>query len=170
MSQSINDLGILARRRIEAEIIKPIYEILVREYGKERARAVIGEAVSGAAVDAGRQFAALENGPADLRSFAGLQHLWTKDDALRIDVLAADDRQFDYDVTRCRYAEMYRDMGLGEIGDLLSCNRDAAFIEGYAPEVKMTRTTTIMGGAARCDFRYRAPADVSAQHDPDGQD
>lgn len=168
MSQSINELGILARRRIEAEIIKPIYEILVREYGKERARAVIGEAVSGAAIDAGRQFAARENGPADLRSFAGLQHLWTKDDALRIEVLAADDKQFDYDVTRCRYAEMYRDMGLGEIGDLLSCNRDAAFIEGYAPDVKMERKTTIMGGAARCDFRYRAAVEASADSTDQG--
>ena len=31
-----NELGILARRKIEAEIIKPIYEILVREIGKVR--------------------------------------------------------------------------------------------------------------------------------------
>ena len=40
-----NELGILARRKIEAEIIKPIYEILVREIGKTRAQAVIGEAI-----------------------------------------------------------------------------------------------------------------------------
>ncbi|HDR9785506.1 TPA: 2-amino-thiazoline-4-carboxylic acid hydrolase, partial [Burkholderia cepacia ATCC 25416] len=44
-------LGILARRRIEAEIIKPIYEIMKREFGAERAQAVIAEAVRGAAVD-----------------------------------------------------------------------------------------------------------------------
>lgn len=41
-------LGILARRRIEAEIIKPIYEIMKREFGLERAQAVIAEAVRGA--------------------------------------------------------------------------------------------------------------------------
>ena len=46
-------------------------------------------------------------------------------------------------------------MGLGEIGHLLSCNRDASFIEGYAPGVAMTRTQTIMQGASHCDFRYR---------------
>lgn len=34
-----NELGILARRKIEAEIIKPIYDILVREIGKARAQA-----------------------------------------------------------------------------------------------------------------------------------
>ncbi|VFR19701.1 L-2-amino-thiazoline-4-carboxylic acid hydrolase [plant metagenome] len=157
-----NELGILARRRIEAEIIKPIYEILVREFGKEKAGAVIGEAVSNAAVQAGRQFAAREPQGANLRTFAGLQHLWTKDDALRIEVLNASDTEFDYDVKRCRYAEMYHEMGLGDIGHLLSCNRDAEFIVGYDPSVTMTRSTTIMSGAARCDFRYHRPADPPA--------
>jgi hypothetical protein len=50
---------------------------------------------------------------------------------------------------------MYRAMGLGEIGHLLSCQRDATFCEGYDPKLKMTRTQTIMQGADRCDFRYR---------------
>lgn len=50
-----NELGILARRKIEAEIIKPIYEILVREIGKARAQAVIGEAIEQAAIDAGKE-------------------------------------------------------------------------------------------------------------------
>lgn len=170
------EIGILARRRIEAEIIKPIYEILVRELGRDRAGEIIGEAVSGAAVEAGRQFAAREpGGQVDLKTFAGLQHLWTKDDALHIDVLASDAQQFDYDVTRCRYAEMYQEMGLGEIGHLLSCNRDSEFIKGYAPSVDLSRTTTIMSGAERCNFRYRAagasPVDAAATaHATDGPD
>ena len=35
-------------------------------------------------------------------------------------------------------------MGLGEIGALLSCNRDGAFCEGYDPKLKLERTQTIM--------------------------
>lgn len=155
MSQHDGELGILARRRIEAEIIKPIYEILVRDYGKEKAAAVIGEAVSQAAVEAGRQFAAREpNGP-DLQGFIDLQELWEKDDALKVNVIATDATHFDYDVHRCRYAEMYHEMGLGEIGHLLSCNRDERFIVGYDPRVELKRTQTLMGGASHCDFRYR---------------
>jgi hypothetical protein len=53
-----NELGILARRKIEAEIIKPIYEILVREIGKARAQAVIGEAIEQAAIEAGKRLPA----------------------------------------------------------------------------------------------------------------
>lgn len=57
-------------------------------------------------------------------------------------------------VTRCRYAEMYRALGIPELGETLSCSRDAALIEGFNPEVEFTRSQTIMQGAACCDFRY----------------
>jgi hypothetical protein len=53
---------------------------------------------------------------------------------------------------------MYKSMGLGEIGGLLSCNRDGSFCEGYDPNLKMERTQTIMEGASHCDFRYRYEA------------
>ncbi|AJK48445.1 L-2-amino-thiazoline-4-carboxylic acid hydrolase [Burkholderia plantarii] len=148
-------LGILARRRIEAEIIKPIYEIMKREFGTERAQAVIAEAVRGAAVDAGRSFAAQEPDGTSIASFVALQVLWEKDDALDVEVRREDGAHYDYDVHRCAYAEMYHAMGLGEIGHLLSCARDEYFIRGYDPRVALTRTTTIMQGAPRCDFRYR---------------
>ena len=46
-------------------------------------------------------------------------------------------------------------MGLGDIGDLLSCNRDGDFCIGYNPEMELERTQTIMKGASHCDFRYR---------------
>ncbi|SMB36243.1 conserved hypothetical protein [Serratia proteamaculans] len=156
MSEAKNELGILARRRIEAEIIKPIYQILVREIGKERAQAVIGEAIENAAIEAGKNFAAQEPNGADLQSFAALQYLWEKDDALQVKVINQDPQHFDYNVTRCRYAEMYHQMGLGEIGHLLSCARDNQFIVGYAPDVELQRTQTIMSGASCCDFRYTA--------------
>jgi hypothetical protein len=149
-----DEIGILARRRIQAEVIKPIYEVMKRELGAERAQAIIGEAISSDAVREGRHYAAQEPGGADLRSFARLQRLWEQDDALEVEVLAADGDRFDYDVKRCRYAEMYREMGIGEIGHLLSCNRDADFIVGYDDRVELQRRSTIMRGGSCCDFRY----------------
>lgn len=162
MPQPIPDdpLGILARRRIEAEIIKPIYEIMKREFGAERAQAVIAEAIRGAAVEAGRSFAAKEPQGTSVKSFVALQVLWEKDDALGVEVHRADDEHYDYDVHRCAYAQMYHTMGLGEIGHLLSCARDEYFIRGYDPRIELTRTTTIMQGSARCDFRYRLKPEV----------
>ncbi len=64
------------------------------------------------------------------------------------------EESFAFDVTRCRYAEMYRSLGMEDLGATLSCNRDGALIEGFNPNVEFTRTQTIMGGADRCDFRF----------------
>jgi L-2-amino-thiazoline-4-carboxylic acid hydrolase len=161
-------IGVLARRRIEAQIIKPIYDIMVREFGEQKAGAILGEAISAAAVREGKEFAAREPGGADIESFARLQHLWEKDNALETEVLAADATTFDYDVKRCGYAEMYHEMGLGGIGHLLSCNRDAEFIVGYDDRVELTRTTTIMKGGRCCDFRYRVKKPAAEAPDESG--
>lgn len=148
-------MGILERRRIEAEIIRPIYTEMKASLGEEAAQAILARAIRAAAIEAGRKFAAGEDRATDLESFRALLPLWTKGDALAIEVVEATPERFDYNVTRCRYAEMYRAMGLGEIGHLLSCNRDGAFCEGYDPRIRLTRTQTLMGGAPHCDFRYR---------------
>ncbi|PXY99939.1 L-2-amino-thiazoline-4-carboxylic acid hydrolase [Gilliamella apicola] len=152
--QEFPEIGILHRRKIEAEIIKPIYEILIRNYGKEAAKAVIEEAVAKAAIEAGKEFAAKEPNGTSVKSFVALQHLWEQDDALTITVVENSHEKYDYNVHRCKYAEMYKEMGLAEIGFLLSCNRDSKFIEGYAPQVNLDRPHTIMMGDGICDFRY----------------
>lgn len=158
-STDTNPLGILEQRRIEAMIIKPIYEILIRDLGKEKAQSIIAQAIANAAIEQGQTFAAQESEKTSIESFASLQYLWEKDDALEIDVLRNDHEHYDYNVKRCRYAEMYHAMGLGEIGFLLSCNRDFKFIEGYAPHVKLTRPHTVMQGDGYCDFRYQLEKD-----------
>src|SRR5271166_3748658 len=153
-----DELGILARRKIEAAIIAPIYDEMREAIGEEKAREILRKAIRPAAIEAGAEMASRVPGGADLESFKAILHLWTKDDALTIEVLDEAPGVLDFNVRRCRYAETYRAMGLGDIGDILSCNRDGAFCEGYDRRIKLTRTQTIMGGASHCDFRYRSDA------------
>ena len=141
------ELGILARRRIEAAIIAPIYDEMRQALGEEKARDILRRAIRRAAIDAGAEMASRADGEADLDSF---------------EVIDDKPGVLEFNVRRCRYAETYRAMGLGEIGDILSCNRDGAFCEGYDPRIKLTRTQTIMGGASHCDFRYRSGSDPQA--------
>jgi hypothetical protein len=150
------ELGILARRRIEAAIIAPIYDEMRQAIGEAKARDILRRAIRRAAIDAGAKMAERAEGGADLEGFKAILPLWTKDDALTIEVIDDAPGVLDFNVKRCRYAETYRAMGLGEIGDILSCNRDGAFCEGYDPRIRLTRTQTIMGGASHCDFRYRS--------------
>jgi len=153
-------LPIIERRRIEAELLKEVYEALVERHGKDEAKRVITESVRRSSIAQAAQFAAQAGAGTSLQSFIDIQSNWTAENALVIEPVYRDESRYEFNVTRCRYAEMYKAMGLGEIGGLLSCNRDGSFCEGYDPKLKMTRTQTIMEGASHCDFRYRYEADA----------
>ena len=57
-------LPILELRRIEANIIKPIYDEMVEQLGQEQAQNILGAAIEKAAIDQGKSLAkGEENGP-----------------------------------------------------------------------------------------------------------
>jgi len=151
----MNDLPILLRRRIEATILKHVLDVITERSGREEAEAVIGETCSRSAIEQGKSLAEDLGHAPDLEDFAAIMPNWTREDALRIEPIKMNAEKMDFNVTRCRYVEMYREMGLGDIGHLLSCNRDGDFCIGYNPDIELTRTQTIMKGASHCDFRYR---------------
>jgi len=151
----MQDLPTLVKRKLQAQVIGPIYEEMASQIGEEQAAAILDAAIRKAAVAEGRAFAAkAPGGVTSMRDFISLYDLWTADGALEIEVLEATDEKFDFNVTRCRYAETYREMGLGRIGHLMSCNRDGTFCEGYDPNITLDRAQTIMAGAPCCTFRY----------------
>jgi hypothetical protein len=155
MTADLSKVPLLARREIEARIVAPVLAALAPLCGgREKALAGIGEAVAGLSRAWGAEMAAgtEERGLAVLDTMV---ELWSYDGALEVRALAHDGAHYDFDVTRCAYAEMYRELGLAELGVVMSCQRDFAFFEGFNPQIKLTRTQTIMEGADRCDFRFR---------------
>ncbi len=158
---SKTDLPILEQRRIEANVIKPIYEEMVAELGAERAGQILGDAIKKNAIAHGKAYAQGQAEPTSLARFHALLPQWKADGALEVEMLSETDEAVDYNVTRCKYAEMYREMGLAEIGHLLSCGRDGTFCTGYDPRISLERTQTIMQGASHCDFRYKWTPDDS---------
>ena len=141
----MSDLPIIERRRIEAQILKNVHDVIEARQGQAEADAIIGEAVTQSAIQQGKEFAARLDHAPDLQDFADILPNWTKGGSLEIETLHASAERL----------EMYREMGLGRIGHLLSCNRDGDFCIGYNPQMELTRTQTIMKGASHCDFRYR---------------
>jgi len=155
-------INLIERRRIEAEFTKGIFEALTAEIGRERAIEVLTKAIEAMAENAGAAFAAETSGrdpakAADLQAFAAILPGWQAGDALAVTVHAQEAATLDFDVTHCAFADMYRELGLSELGHVLSCNRDGGFSKGFNPQIEMTRTQTIMGGAPHCDFRFRLP-------------
>jgi hypothetical protein len=147
-------MAMLEKRRIEAAMLKHVYETLKASHGVEVAQQTIAEAVRKSAMQQAAEMAARVGGKTSLQTFIDRQELWTRGGALERDIVEQSGTRYRFNVTRCKYAEMYRAMGLGEIGHLLSCQRDATFCEGYDPRIKLKRTRTIMQGASHCDFDY----------------
>jgi L-2-amino-thiazoline-4-carboxylic acid hydrolase-like protein len=61
---------------------------------------------------------------------------------------------FEVNVTGCRYAKFYKEIGAPGLGFLLTCSADFSHAEGFGADVQLVRTQTIMQGASHCDFRY----------------
>ena len=156
------EVPVLLKRRMQAEVIGPIYAEMVVQVGEEKAASILDAAIRKAAIAEGKAFAAkAPGGQPSMVDFIKLYELWTSNGSLEIEVLEASDSRFDFNVTRCQYAETYKAMGLGKIGHLLSCNRDGSFCEGYDPRMKLERKQTIMEGAACCTFRYKLDTDLA---------
>ncbi|MFZ5671388.1 MAG: L-2-amino-thiazoline-4-carboxylic acid hydrolase [Pseudomonadota bacterium] len=159
----MSELPTLTKRRLQAQVIGPIFAEMAAEIGEEKAAQILDRAIRKAAVAEGREFAKrAPDGQTSMADFIKLYDFWTADGALEMKVLKATDESFDFDITRCRYAETYKEMGLGKIGHLLSCNRDGTFCEGYDPNITLERKQTIMEGAPCCTFRYTYRKDAKS--------
>jgi phosphohistidine phosphatase SixA/predicted ArsR family transcriptional regulator len=149
----LNAIGVLTRREIEARLMAPLLEALSAEFDRRRVMEIVRQTVVRIARQQGEQIASAM-GSNSLEHFAASMEDWKKNDAMQIEVLEQTAERFSFNVHRCRYAEMYRQLGIPQLGELLSCNRDFSLIEGFNPKVHLTRTQTIMQGAAFCDFRF----------------
>ena len=162
---TLNDIGVLKRREIEARILAPLIAAFAEEFGRERVLDTVKRVITRIARDQGKALAERMGGNT-LAHLVQSQANWLKGDSLTVEVRHLDDTAYDYDVTRCRYAEMYQALGIPELGAILSCGRDFALGDGFNQDFKLTRTQTIMEGAPRCDFRYRLQPSARPEEAP----
>lgn len=148
-------IGVLLRRETEARVLAPVVDALAEAFGRDEVETIIRDVIIKLARQQGEELAA-EYGD-DKDAFFETLQFWTKGGALEIEVQKSDETRLDFDVKRCRYAEMYRALGIPKLGAVLSCNRDYAMVEGFNPAAKLTREQTILGGADCCTFRYEFP-------------
>jgi hypothetical protein len=169
-SMTADDLTLLERRKIEGNVLIPMVQAFQRAIGKERANEIAHEVILGFARAAGAHWAnQFGNGLGGLEKIVGV---WAGGGSLEFAERKRTSDSLSFNVTRCGYAEFYKSLGLAEFGFLFHCDRDFAVLEGFSPDVSLTRTQTIMQGAAHCDFRFKErkePA-VDATSRPSGGD
>ncbi len=165
MANETPHLPLLERRTIEAQIVTPLVRAVMSELGETKTLELLRGVIVALARESGAAMAR-EFGDASLEAFVKGLDRWKEGGALEMEMLAETPERLEFNVTRCRYAEMYRSLGMADLGSSLSCCRDFALIEGFNPSVSLTRTQTIMEGAPHCDFRFRA-TELASVPEPD---
>jgi hypothetical protein len=152
-------IPVIERAKIQAQVLVPLVKALQAELGEDRANLLVRRAPGDVYLRLGGQWWRSkqsrhvgENMTLAFASFA-------KGDALDYSVRAQSEDTFEVDVTGCRYAQFYKELGEPELGFLLVCSSDFPFAEGLGSNIKLMRTQTIMQGASHCDFRYKRHKD-----------
>ncbi len=165
-TEGASPFSLLQRRGLEAEVLIPLIRRLETEIGEERAHAIARETIAAIAREQGDAVSAAL-GRDDLEGFHHVRDSWAGAGGdLTIETLREDGVHLDFNVTRCRFAELYQRLGARDLGFLLSCSRDFTLSEGYSPHLRLERTQTIMQGAPFCDFRYRYANDDTPAEQP----
>jgi len=143
----------LQRRELQAPIAATLIRGFADVLGRERALDIAALAIREDAGAAGRETGGRAGGGiAELERL--VREVWSAEDAMTVHFLEITDRALNFDVTRCRYAELYQRLGIKDLGFVLSCSRDEPFARGFNPRLSLRRTQTIMQGARCCDFRF----------------
>ncbi len=166
MEDQKSRIPLLQQREIEAAIVGPIVRAFAEEVGQERALAVLRKVITDLARQSGADLARTL-GAHTLEAFASSLDRWQENGALEIEMLEQTSDRLSFNVVRCRYAEMYRALGLDDLGASLSCQRDFALAEGFSSEIALKRTQTLMQGAPYCDFRFRREPSVDSSQSED---
>lgn len=153
MRENYTDVPLLQQREIEMRVLGPVVRAFAEEFGEERTYDLVRKTMQDISRRLGREKSI---------GGAGLKNLkekcisrWNEGGALEVNMKEDSDTVLAFDVTRCDFADLYKELGFGDIGALISCDRDAAFLEGFDPELELLRKKTLMEGEDLCDFCYR---------------
>lgn len=145
----------IEQARIQARVLVPLVKALQAELGEERANAIVRQALGGMYRSLGEKWWNARRSDDLGHNMAAAFETYAQENALAYKVQDQSKDRFDLDVTECRYAQFFKEIGAPELGFLLVCSSDFHMAEGFGPGVELKRTQTIMQGASHCDFRYR---------------
>jgi hypothetical protein len=148
-------IPLIERARIQARVLVPLLKALQTELGEERANAIVRTALGDMYRKLGERWWHTQRSSNLGGNTAYAFGMYAAGNGLDYEVIKQSPDVFEANVTGCRYAQFYKEMGVPELGFLLVCGADFPMAEGFVGDIEFTRTQTIMQGASHCDFRYR---------------
>jgi len=153
MRENYVEVPLLQQREIEMKVLGPVIRAFATEFGKEKTYDIVRRTMQEISRSLGKEMSLGGGELENLKSKCISK--WNNGGALEVSMKEDSDTVLAFDVKRCDFADLYRELGFGDIGALISCDRDAAFLEGFDPELELVREKTIMEGDDLCDFCYR---------------
>jgi hypothetical protein len=148
------DIPLIEQVKIQAQVLVPLIKALQAELGEERANAIVRKALGDLYRKYGEKWWRTQGAHNLGEKVASAFEMFAAGDALEYEVVKKAPDAFEVNVTECRYAKFYNQIGAPELGFLLTCSADFSHAEGFGADVQLIRTQTIMQGASHCDFRY----------------
>jgi len=149
------DIPLIEQARIQARVLVPLLKALQAELGEERANAIVRKALGDMYRKLGERWWQAQRSSNLGSNMSSAFGMYAAQNGLDYQVIKQSPDIFEANVTGCRYAQFYKDIGAPELGFLLVCGADFPMAEGFGGDVELTRTQTIMQGGSHCDFRYR---------------
>lgn len=154
MGADLSKIDLLTRREIEARIAGPLIKAFAEEFGEERTFGIVEKVIARLARESGSQLAEAVGGNS-LEHFIKAMEAFSRGGAHETEEVEKTDSSYRINITRCKYVDMYEEIGMPELGYLLSCGRDFSMAEGFNPGMKLERTKTIQEGDDICDFCFK---------------
>ena len=152
MEQNLRNLSYLIHREIQMPLLANLLRDFISEIGYDQAMAIANKTIQKDGMKAGRTMAEKYDGNSISDLLRVIGEVWAQEKALEFEVLEKTENRLRFNVTRCRYAELYDRLGIKEFGYCFSCNRDEPLIKAFNSRMKLLRTQTIMQGDKICDF------------------
>lgn len=150
----MNDqLPYLERVKIQAEILLPLFRAMREELGNDKACELLRSAVREYATSLGESISSQFPGTS-LEKLKAVAPVFGAAGALVIEPIEDTEKHFSMNVSGCKYAEYFKELGEPEFGAMLTCEIDPTMTRGIGADVTLERTQTIMSGGSHCDFRW----------------
>ncbi len=152
METNLQNLSYLIQREIQMPLVTNLLKDFIGEIGHDKAIAIANKTMQREGTKAGKKMAEKYGGNGISELLQVIREVWAQEKALEFTVLEETEDRLRFNVTRCRYVELYDRLGIKEFGYCFSCNRDEPLIKAFNSRMKLLRTQTIMEGDPICDF------------------
>lgn len=139
-------IPVVEQAKIQARVLVPLVKALQAELGEQRANAIVRKALGDMYRKLGEKWWRAQGARNLGDNLASAFEMYAAGDALDYDVVKQSSDAFEINVTGCRYAQFYKELGVPELGFLLVCSADFPH-----------------GGGLRCRHRAHAHADHRAR-------